>query len=52
MSLQRLSFPSEHIHLKLNFTSIRSIDVDDDGGSQLNSSNVFLNVAFMLSPHD
>jgi hypothetical protein len=37
---------------KIIFTSILSIELDDVGGSQLNSSRAFLNVAFILSPHD
>jgi len=37
---------------KFSFTSTLSIELDDVGGSQLNSSRVFLNVAFILSPHD
>jgi len=35
---------------KTIFTSILSIELV--GGSQLNSSRIFLNVAFILSPHD
>ena len=37
---------------EIHFTSIRSRDVEEIAGSQVNSSGVFLNVAFILSPHD
>lgn len=40
------------VMLSLAFTSIRSMELDDVGGSQLNSSRVFLNVALIPSPQD